>query len=53
MSFFIGETADAIIELAFVHIPNGMRPKARGISHGLKSVPRTLFLTAFRFPHKS
>ena len=31
----------------FVHTPNGMRPKSKGFSHGLKSVHRTLFTPTF------
>ena len=37
--------------LTSVHTPYGMRPEVRGISHGRKSVPRTLFCSAFRFPY--
>ena len=44
------------IQAGFRPHPEGTPPKARGISHGLKSVPRTLFAPvlpgpAFRFPH--
>ena len=32
--------------LASVHIPLGMRPEARGISHGLKGVHRQIFTSS-------
>ena len=31
--------------------PGGMHLQARGISHGLKTCHRHVFLTAFRFPY--
>ena len=34
---------DAINGLTSVHIPGGMRPEARGISHGLKKCPPDTF----------
>ena len=30
--------------------PQGVRPETKGFSHGLKTVHRTVFLTAFRIP---
>ena len=44
-------TACVVSGLTSVHIPGGMRPEVRGISHGLKMCHWHIFLTAFRFPY--
>ena len=36
---------------AFILQPVGLRSESAGISHGLKTCPRHVFLTAFRFPY--
>ena len=46
-----GETTEAVIELAFVHVPYGMRPKAVGDSRTAKKTPP--YWVAKRYSNRS
>ncbi len=41
---------NSYIKLCSIHIPGRMRLEHKGLSHGLKTCPRHVFLTAFRAP---